>query len=149
MMIKEKSGRQCGIELDYCTLKLLRLERVFRELAHDWSVASELTRGWPGLALYKHGFLVARRLELRLQADYLRDGKEFYELRFMETGPGLLGIRIRHDFGCGRLLADDVLCENRVVRCLVERMQLLGVVGRARRSGGRRAIWRGSAGPRK
>lgn len=114
---------------EQCSLKLWRLRALFAQLAHDWSLTSEICRGWPGLALCRRRLFVERSLELRLQSDYLLDGREFYEIRFLEKRPGWTGGRTRHDFGCGRLLADEVLSEGRVVRQIAEKARLLGLVG--------------------
>ncbi len=112
---------------DHCAIKLLRLEGLFRRIAVSCALSCELTRDWPGLAMFRKRLFTEQRLELRLQPEFLNDHREFYELRFVEKGPALTGCRMKQDFGCGRLSADEVLSEPRVARCLEQKLRLLGL----------------------
>lgn len=113
-----------------CALKLWRLQALFRRLAGEWGMKTACRGDWPRLVLYRDGLFLSRRLELRLQPEFLLDGRELYEFRFVEAWQGFLGGRSRHDFACGRLFADEVLCEPRVARELMEKARLLGLTSR-------------------
>ncbi len=110
-----------------CALKIWHLQSLFRALARDWELGYGLSRYWPGLYLYRQRLLGWRRLELRLQPDFLRDRREFYEFRFIEGWPEFLTLPARQDFACGRLDADQLLSEQRLRRELAEKASLLGL----------------------
>lgn len=116
-----------------CALKIWHLESLFRRLAREWDLGYGISRHWPGLYLYRQQMLGWRRLELRLQPDYLRDRREFYEFRFLEGWPEFLSFPARQDFACGQLDADQVLNEFRLRRELAEKVLLLGLAGPGRR----------------
>lgn len=110
-----------------CALKVWHLQSLFRTLATEWGLHYGLSRYWPGLYLYRQRWLVWRRLELRLQPEFLRDRREFYEFRFLEGWPEFWTLPARQDFSCGRLDADQLLSEQRLRRELAEKAVLLGL----------------------
>lgn len=110
-----------------CALKIWHLQSLFRRLAGEWDLNYGLSRCWPGLFLYRQRLAGWCRLELRLQPDFLRDRREFYEFRFVEGWPEFLALPVRQDFACGRLDADQLLSEQRLRRELAEKSLLLGL----------------------
>lgn len=120
------------VDTAQCALKLWHLQGLFRRLAREWGLGHGLNRHWPGLYLCRQNLLGRLRLELRLQPEYLGDGREFYEFRFRQAWPGFLALPVRHDFACGQLDADQLLNERRLRRELAEKSLLLGLVSSRR-----------------
>lgn len=111
-----------------CALKLGALEALFERLAVEWRLQLHINREWPGLMLSRPGLAYRRSLSLRLQEDFLVNGKELYEFRFTQFWRTHLGGRECQRFCCGRLFPEDVLSEQRVRRELAEKAALLGLV---------------------
>lgn len=110
-----------------CALKLRRLRRLFRSLSREWSLEFAPLEAWPGLVLVHRGIFTSRCLELFLQRDFLENESEFYEFGFAEHWRPTFGGGERQRFCCGRLYADDLLCERRVRRELAHKAMLLGL----------------------
>lgn len=115
------------IDVAQCALKLWQLQGLFKRLAGTWGLTLEVSGVWPGLALSGASLFTRKRLALRLQPEFPADAREFYEFRFTERSHVIWGGRLCHDFGCGRLDPDELLCEARVQRELAAKAMLLGL----------------------
>ena len=123
-----------------CALKLWSLQGLFEKLSGEWELKFEQSPNWPGLALARSGVVFRKKLELRLQDNFIADRKEFYELRYVHAWRSVFGGRECQSFCCGRIFADDLLCEQRVRRELAEKVILLGLSRNGKASGGAHSV---------